>query len=48
MSSYKKLLRDMEKKLASEATDTDHRLMKEIRRRISEGIFELDALGLFG
>ena len=28
--------------------DTDHLMMKEIRRRITEGVFELDALGLFG
>ena len=46
-SSYKKLLRDMEK-LGGEVTDTDHPMMKEIRRRIIEGVFELDALGLFG
>ena len=46
-SSYKKLLRDMEK-LGGEVTDTDHPMMKEIRRRITEGILELDALRLFG
>ena len=40
---------DMEEKLGGEAKDaTDHPMMKEIRRRIIEGIFELDSLGLFG
>ena len=47
LSSVKKLSRDMEKKLGGEATDTDHPMVKEIRRRITEGILELDALGLF-
>ena len=38
---------DMEKMLGGEAKDTDHPMMKEIRRRITEGVLELDALGLF-
>ena len=48
LSSFKKFLRDMEKKLAGKAKETGHPMMKEIRRRITEGILELDALGLFG
>ena len=48
-SSFKKMVRDMEEKLGGEVKDTtDNPMMKEIRRRIIEGIFELDALGLFG
>ena len=47
--SYKKLFReDIEKKLGGKATNTDHPMMKEIRRRIIKGVLELDALGLFG
>ena len=46
-SAFKKLVRDLDEKLAGEAKDTDHPMMKEIRRRIIEGILELDALGLF-
>ena len=49
MSGFKKVVRDMEEKLGGEAEETtDHPMMKEIRRRIIEGIFELDSLGLFG
>ena len=49
LSGFKKIVRDMEEKLGDEAKDTeDHPMMKEIRRRIIEGIFELDSLGLFG
>ena len=48
LSSCKKILRDMEEKLGGEAKNSDHPMMKEIRRRITEGILELDALGLFG
>ena len=48
-SGYKKVVRDMEEKLGGEAKHTtDHPMMKEIRRRIIEGIFELDSLGLIG
>ena len=47
LSSCKKMGRDMEEMLVGEAKDSDHPMMKEIRRRIIEGILELDALGLF-
>ena len=47
LSSCKKMGRDMEKMLGGEATDSDHPVIKEIRRRITEGVLELDALGLF-
>ena len=47
-SSWKKIQRDMDKQLGGEAKETDHPMMKEIRRRIVGGVLELDALGLFG
>ena len=47
LSSCKKMGRDMEKMLGGEAKDSDHPMLKEIRRRITEGVLELDALGLF-
>ena len=46
-SSFKKLQRDVTEKIGGAEKETDHPLMKEIRRRITEGILELDALGLF-
>ena len=49
LSDFKKFYRNFEEKLGGEPDDTtDHPMMKEIRRRITEGIFELDSLGLFG
>ena len=47
-SSLKKMQRDMTVMIGGEAKETDHLLIKEIWRRIIEGILELDALGLVG
>ena len=47
-TSLKKMQRDMTVMIGGEAKETGHLLIKEIRRRITEGILELDALGLFG
>lgn len=43
----KKVMREMEEKLRGEEKEVDHPMVKEIRRRVTEGILELDALGAF-
>ena len=43
----KKVMREMEEKLGGEEKEEDHPMVKEIRRRVTEGILELDALGAF-
>ena len=48
MSSAKKIGKDMDEMLGGNEKETDHPLLKEMRRRIIEGILELDALGLLG
>ena len=47
-SSLKKMQRDMTVMIGGEAKETGHLLIKEIRKRNTEGILEFDALGLFG
>ena len=48
MSSAKKIGKDMDEMLGGNEKETDHPLLKEMRRRVIEGILELDALGLLG